>query len=144
MTREEVKRHLHEYQSAIENLDTARRNLEAVENQLTGISIDYSQERVTSSAISFDRIGDQVDQLAELRQTFEERKKRAIDLMIVAVRLINLCQNARGYDLLSRRYLHGKTWDELESEMHYSFRHLLRIHADAIDEIVRNSGGDVI
>lgn len=135
MTREEVKEKLHRYRDAAEQLDVARRNLEAAENVLTGISIDYSTERVTASTTSFDRIGDHVDQLAELRQIFAEKKQAAAALILEAVTLVNLCTTAIGYDILSRRYIQGETWDEITEAMHYSFAHVYRIHAEAIDEI---------
>ena len=110
MTREEVKAKLHRYRDAVEQLEVARRNLEAAENILTGVSIDYSQERVTSSAISFDRIGDQVDELSELRRIFNEKKKAATSLILEAVSLVNLCTTAIGYDVISRRYISGQSW----------------------------------
>jgi len=135
LTREEVKQKLSEYLDAVDSLNTARQNLEALENQLTGISIDYSNERVTSSQISFDRIGDQVDQLAALRQAFEERKQCALRLMQGAVRLVNLCQTAQRYNVLCRRYIRGESWDDIVTQLHYSYSHVLRLHAEGIDEI---------
>jgi len=139
LTREEVKQKLSEYLDAVDSLNTARQNLEALENQLTGISIDYSNERVTSSQISFDRIGDQVDQLAALRDEFERRKQHALDLMHGAVQLVNLCQTALRYELISRRYIRGESWEEIMSAMHYSYSQIFKIHADCIDEIARRS-----
>lgn len=137
MTREEVKAKLHRYRDAVEQLEVARRNLEAAENILTGVSIDYSQERVTRSTVSFDRIGDQVDELSELRRIFNEKKKAATSLILEAVSLVNLCTTAIGYDVISRRYISGQSWQEITDAMHYSFSYIFKIHADAIDEIAR-------
>ena len=100
MTALDVKEKLSRILDAVEGMQIARRNLEKAENLLTGISIDYSNERVTNSQVSFDRIGDQVDQLAELRQIFEEKKKVASERMIEGINLLDLCTSARGYEVL--------------------------------------------
>ena len=135
MTALDVKEKLSRILDAVEGMQIARRNLEKAENLLTGISIDYSNERVTNSQVSFDRIGDQVDQLAELRQIFEEKKKVASERMIEGINLLELCTSARGYEVLSRRYIHGEAWEKIEDEMHYSERQLMRIQKEALDEI---------
>ena len=135
MTALDVKEKLSRILDAVNGMKVAQRNLEQAENLLTGISIDYSQERVSSSQVSFDRIGDQVDQLARLRQEFAEKRQEATDRMIEGLRMLNLCKSARSYEILSRRYIQGEPWEKIEEEMHYSKRQLLRIQADALDEI---------
>ena len=135
MTVQDVKERRYRFRDAAEQLKTAQNNLEQMENLLTGVSIDYSTERVSSSPISFDRFGDQMDPLNELRIIFEEKKKEATERMYEATQLINLCTSARGYEILSRRYIQGETLDDIAEAMHYSLRQLYRIHADALIEI---------
>lgn len=136
MTENEVKRRLGAFREAVGQLNTARRNLEELETIAAGAGgIDYAKERVTSSPVTTDRIGERVDELAALREIFAARKAEALEAMKDAAELISLVTTAKGYDLLSRRYIYGETWDEIGFGMRYSFRQLIRIHAQAIEEI---------
>ena len=143
MTALDVKEKLARILDAVDGMKVAQRNLEQAENLLTGISVDYSVERVTASQVSFDRIGDQVDQLARLRQEFAEKRQEATDRMIEGLRMLNLCKSARSYEILSRRYIHGEAWEKIEEEMHYSERQLMRIQAGALDEIAEAMSANV-
>ena len=143
MTALDVKEKLARILDAVDGMKVAQRNLEQAENLLTGISVDYSVERVTASQVSFDRIGDQVDQLARLRQEFAEKRQEATDRMIEGLRMLNLCKSARSYEILSRRYIHGEPWEKIEDEMHYSERQLMRIQAAALDEIAEAMSANV-
>lgn len=143
MTALDVKEKLARILDASDALRIAQRNLEQAENLLTGISIDYSVERVTASQVSFDRIGDQVDQLAQLRTDYMEKRRDAAEQMAEGLALLNYCRSTRGYEVLSRRYIHGEGWEVIEDEMHYSERQLMRIQAEALDEIAAAMSANV-
>ncbi len=59
----------------------------------------------------------------------EEEKRATVEKAIDAVRDPNERTVLRG------RYIHGAKWSEIAAAMHYSERHVLRMHKEAIKHI---------
>jgi len=96
-------------------------------------------ERVTS--ITANLSGDVVDgtkdphkydgYVALIRQIDEEtdelyKAKQEVNSVIKQI------PDIRYRDVLDKRYLGGKTWEQIAVEMHYSYMHICRLHGEAL------------
>lgn len=133
----EVMRILWSFRDMRERLMMAQRNLEEVESMMTGITIDYSKDRVTSSPVSPDRFGDLIDKLSGLRQAFIEEANQYLDVMKEVRRLIDSVTDARYHELLCRRYLFYERWERIACEMNYDIRHVRRLHKRALEQVAK-------
>lgn len=131
----DVMRILWSYRDMRERLIMAQRNLEEVESTLTSISIDYSKDRVTSSPVSPDRIGELIDKLSGLREKYIEQANEYLDVTKEVRRLIDGVTDRRFHELLCRRYLFSQRWERIACDMGYDFRYLLKLHKKALEQV---------
>lgn len=139
MTTNDMKRILTGYRDAKDRFDTIMRNLEEIENLITGISIDYQEERVISSPKTLDRIGDVIDQLSELRKESIKAIEECADRAEEVYRLINQLEDSRLHEVLSRRYIQGQPWEKIAREIGYDERWTYRLHEQALEELIQKS-----
>lgn len=137
----EVQAVLWSYRDMRERVLMAKRSLEEIEATITSISIDYSKERVTSSPVSPDRIGDLIDKLSALRREYIEQAHEFLDVTAEVRRLIDGVKDPRFHELLCRRYLFNQRWERIAVDMGYDFRYLLKLHKRAIEQIHRQITG---
>lgn len=144
MTEREIKETqaiLWSYRDMRERVLMAKRSLEEIEATLTSISIDYSKDRVTSSPVSPDRIGDLIDKLSDLRREYIEQAHEFLDITAEVRRLIDGVTDPRYHELLCRRYLFNQRWERIAVDMGYDFRYLLKLHHRALEQVYRQIGG---
>jgi hypothetical protein len=119
----------------------AKRALEEIEATIDSISIDYAKDRVTSSPVSPDRIGDLIDKLSALRREYIEQAHEFVDVANEVRRLINGVSDPRFHELLCRRYLFNQRWERIAVDMGYDFRYILKLHARALEQVHRQITG---
>lgn len=137
LTEAQVKEKLNKYRDSRERFNNARRRLEEIESMLTSISIDYSQDRVTSSPKTLDRIGDLIDKLSLLRSECMEEAWEAVRTMDEVTKLIKRVDDARLESILVKRYILCETWDEISSDLDIDRRWCFRLHDQAIERLRR-------
>ena len=65
-----------------------------------------------------------------------ERELKEFDAIMADVKCaIAACGDFREIQVLTKRYLDEKTWDEINSEMHYSSRHTFELQKEAFRKI---------
>ncbi len=93
--------------------------LQATENWLKSIfninkEIDFERE---SAECSLNRI-----------QELEQKKEEIF-------KIIHSIDRPEYKQILHKRYIQGKKWEEIESELHYATQHIHRLHKKAIKEV---------
>lgn len=131
----EVQTILWSFRAMRERTLMARQALEQVESTLTSVSIDYSKDRVTSSPVSPDRIGEYIDKLAEVRRKYVEQAIEYLDVAENVQRLIDGVKDPRYHELLCRRYLLNQRWERIAVDMNYDIRHVRRLHWRALEQV---------
>lgn len=137
----EVQAILWSYRDMRERALMAKRALEEIEATIDSISIDYAKDRVTSSPVSPDRIGDLIDKLSALRREYIEQAHEFVDVANEVRRLINGVSDPRFHELLCRRYLFNQRWERIAVDMGYDFRYILKLHVRALEQVYRQIGG---
>lgn len=114
--------------------------LEALATKVTSVN---SGDRVQASG-SQDKMADTVIKILELKQEINADIDRLVDLKCEIIPLIDAVQDADLIDVLYKRYIQGKKWEEIALEMHYTFRWVLKLHGRALQKIdmIRKGGVD--
>lgn len=119
--------------------------LTRLQNSVTSIDlVDLSEERVQGGNIAHDKIGDKIAAIDECR-TELHRKRAECEAFRNDVRLqIASLSNARYSEILDKRYLQFKRWDEIADEMNFEYVYMRgMLHSKALQafeqEIIKNS-----
>lgn len=89
------------------------------------ISGTTSHSKLEDAVIKLSEIGDELGQdMVKYAKTYWEISA-AIDTV----------ENPTYRELLSLRYLSLKTWEEIAVEMHYAYRHVTRMHGEALQQV---------
>ena len=118
----------------IETLNRARDRLREEETYLS--ATDYSRVTVMSSAGrgSAERLA--LEQ-AEIDGKLCDAVQRLWKAKGEAETLISSLSSTRHRDLMRRRYLLCESWEQVAYEMHYGYRHVLKMHGAALEELRR-------
>lgn len=108
-----------------------------MESMLTSITVDYTQDRVTSSPKTLDRIGDLIDKLSALRSACMEEAWEAVRTMEEVTNLIKRVNDARLESILVKRYILCETWDEISFDLDLDRRWCFRLHDQAVERLRR-------
>lgn len=78
--------------------------------------LDFERENLTVS-------------IARIKQLEKEKER--------IYQIIRIIENPMYKQILHKRYVQGKKWEEISSELHYEYQHVHRLHKSAIAEVHR-------
>lgn len=104
---------------------------EFLEAQLTNTTMAPREIQVIAS-LPQDPMADRVIQLVNLEKELNSRIDKLIDLRAEIVNLIQQLDSPIQMQVIYKRYVEFKKWDDIEKETNYSFQHLKRIHIRAL------------
>ena len=130
MTYKEIISILGGYKYAKRQYETAKRNLEEAEAAMTSVAIDYTKPRVMTSRI--DDISGAIVRLIRLRRIYEKTMLEAAEHMEEVDTMIRSVPDPTQKDLLYKRYIQCKTWEQVAEELGYGRRHVYKLHGQAI------------
>ena len=84
---------------------------------------------------SDDRIGKIIAKLVDLENEINSDIDRLISLRKDIETVIDSVPDETQRQLLIARYINGRTFEQIAVEMHYSWRHTIRIHGDALSAV---------
>lgn len=93
--------------------------------------MDFGSGVRSSTPSSFDGL---VAKICDLQVKINKEIDRLIDLKLKVKSIIDKLDGVY-YVVMSKRYLQGKLWIDIASEMHYSQGHVLRLHGEALNRI---------
>ena len=109
------------------------REKEDLEKRTSGVSgIDYSKDRVQTSAQPGAFFERNVDRIVEMEQHIDKLIDDYYDLRFQIVGQIASMQDPRYIELLYLRYAEFKSIDTISRTMHYSYNHTVDLHRDAL------------
>ena len=125
-----------EYLSQIRKLktriDILAREIEELDTIGVG-GIDYAKDRVQvspSSGAAFER---NVDMIADKEQHLKELLAELVETRERIVRQITAMEDDRYMNVLYKHYVELKSIWQIAYEMHYSYNHIIKLHAQALD-----------
>lgn len=107
------------------------------------ISVLNEKDKVQTSG-SKDRIGDMVSRIVDLEKEAQQYVDAYTDLRRKTIMQIDSMPKETHYKVLFAKYIEDKTFDVIADEMGYSWRQIIRIHGDALNEFERIYGSDFV
>ena len=115
----------------IKNLEEIIDNLRAEQDHVTS-----DMDGMPRGSDISDRTGELATQLADIGMTLISMRAEAWRICIDIVNTISKVKEPEYVRLLHLRYIEMKTWDEISSEMHYSYQWVCTsLHSRALSEV---------
>lgn len=99
-------------------------------------------ERLTRATTSLDKISVRAtkdphlfDAYAALSDKIQARTAALIGVRVEIIQAVERLEDANQRTLLIERYVNGKTFEEIAADMHYTWRHVHRVHGAALIEM---------
>ena len=73
-----------------------------------------------------------VERIAEQEEKIDAKIAELTKLLDEIEKLLGEVRNSNYRLLLELRYLQGLTWEQIAEKMHYSWRHIIRLHGKAL------------
>ena len=128
MTAKEYLWRVHDAERELKQLEQAYTQARADILHLKGIA--YDADKVTGG-----KIGDLSDAIAALEgyaQRLSAKWDELINLRETAKKLIDTLKDGRYREVLTLRYLHGQSWEQVAVTMGYTYRGVTGLHGKAL------------
>lgn len=128
------------YLSQIGRINRMIRNRAAEIAELEDMAMSVQsgwQDVVVKSAGNSDKIGAVVVKISELQDDIVRLTEEYTQTRNTIVTQIENIDDNGMYDVLFKRYVLEKSWEDITKEMHYSFKQVSRIHGKALQEFSR-------
>jgi hypothetical protein len=136
-----------EYLSQISRLDRMIKNKLSEISQLRelscGIAAVKSGERVQTMP-NIDKIGTSYAKIDEMERNLDRVIDEYIDKKNEIISQIESMEDERYYNLLFSKYIEKNTFEQIASEMHYSFRNTTRMHGKALMAFEKKYGKNYV
>lgn len=95
-------------------------------------AVDYSKDRV-SSAASRGSVEDTAIRIADAQGRVTGKINELIEAKQRAMKIIEGLPEGPHKAVMYNRYILLKTWESIAVDLNYSYRHVLRLHGDALN-----------
>ena len=132
MTNQEKKRWLRQYLEVLDDQDALIEERKRWEDIATKITASPSGMPGGGS----ERRGENaMQQLAEISREIDEKAARARTVRSQIRACISRMPDVRLRQLLRLRYINGLNFDQIAERMHYSWRWVIKLHGQALDQL---------
>lgn len=128
-----AKEYLQQLDTLRDEIESTNLALEKIFTEASGIkAITYDKDRVQVSPSNHAenfmvKLAELGDEYAQMQMKYKlERDKR--------IAMINGLSNPIHVRILRKRYIDGKTFEEIAVALHYTYRHVTRLHGSALQE----------
>ena len=126
-----------EYLEYVRSLDIRLRMKDAQISQLQRDiccirALDYTKDRISGGSPV--DISDKIARLDELIREANEEWDELIEMREQAKTLISKLESATQQEVLTKRYIQNKRWEQIAVELNITWRHTFRIHRAALKE----------
>jgi DNA-directed RNA polymerase specialized sigma subunit len=128
-----AKEYLQQLDTLRDEIESTNLALEKIFTEAQGIkAITYDKDRVQVSPSNHAenfmiKLAELGDEYAQMQMQYKlERDKR--------IAMINALSNPIHVRILRKRYIDGKTFEEIAVALHYTYRHVTRLHGSALQE----------
>ncbi len=91
-----------------------------------------------SSSGPSDRVGKMAGQIVDERAELEKMEENYSQAVAEAAKVLNLLSNLSEREILTKRYIAGKSWAEISVSMGYTHRNIRRLKQNAFQKLSAN------
>ncbi len=95
-------------------------------------ALDYTKDRISGGSPV--DISDKIARLDELIREANDEWDELIEMREQAKTLISKLESATQQEVLTKRYIQNKRWEQIAVELNITWRHTFRIHRAALEE----------
>lgn len=128
-----TKEKLRKYCWLKKNIEELEERLFQVETKARCITASMEKDFITGGVIR-DRMAERVAEMADISITINEQLRKAYQLEKEIEDAIDSLDEREKY-LIRLKYIRCMTWPEVCVEMNYTWQHIHRIHAMALEQI---------
>ena len=92
------------------------------------------RDDVISSSGSYDRLGDTVAKICDLKTQINKDIDTYVDLKRDAIEKLKKVEKTEYYDILYKRYVEFQSLEQIAVSMNYTYRWIRRLHGRALQE----------
>jgi hypothetical protein len=126
-----------QYLGQISRLDKMIKNkmteLAQCKSIVYGLSAITNEERIQSTP-DFDKMTGKVAKIMEMENKIDGLIDEYVDKKSLIISQIDSMENEAYYEILFARYIEKKTFEQIATEMSYSWRQIIRLHGRALQE----------
>ena len=93
------------------------------------------KDKVFVQSSAGDRMAAIVDKIVDLEREVDQEIDKLQDIKREVLSVINAVRDSKLRAVLQYRYICGNTFEEIASAMRYSWRHIIRLHGQALKKI---------
>ena len=135
MNNEGKKEYLNRYQQARARFDDISEEMLRIRSEACKIS--PAVRDIPSGGNFFnDRIGRAVERLEACAEEMEKEATAMERCMLEVKAVIASVSDEVLRRILELRYINGSTWEQIAEKMNYTWRHILRLHGEALKRVI--------
>ena len=135
MTKQHIKDQLREYQWTVKNIECLECDLLAIDSRLQSVVGSPSNE--ISGNTDPDKWTSLIAEKIKTEELINKQIEKQLKLYRKLQGMIGDLPEREKY-LMRLRYIEGQRWENICVAMGYEWRHIHRIHSDALDVIIKN------
>lgn len=126
--------YLERYLKICREIKTLEDDIEQIEAEATSMNA-FASAATSSGMRASDKVGNAVVKLLDLRDRLAAEKEKEAEAKVQIRLAIYSLENVTLRIILRKKYINGLSVWQIAEEMHYSTRHVWRLHNKALDEI---------
>lgn len=130
----DAKEYLNQVKLYNTHINNKLEEIARLENLAMNITAHYGVD-IPSGGSGGDKIGNAIAKIVDLENEINDAIDVYIELKRAVGNSIDKLKNADQVAVLYKRYFEQKTWEQIASEMNYSYRNVCYIHGDALKAI---------
>lgn len=124
--------YLSRVRSANIRFEAKQEELCRLESMVNSVTQDISPRESCRVPMSRDRRGDSLVSYMMAKEALVAAMEETIFLRSEAMEYLDKLENPNHYQVLYKRYMVGLEWEEIAEDLHYTYRHVHKLHSDAL------------
>ncbi|RKD25225.1 Protein of unknown function [Caminicella sporogenes DSM 14501] len=130
-----AKEYLSQVYKINQRIDSKLEQLEVLKSLAMKVNTCFTHTKVSGENNEKSRMENTIVKIIDLSHEINDEVDRFIDLKAEIMETIHKVEDVNCQLLLEKRYINGKSWDEISKELNYSIRGVFKIHSKALKEI---------
>jgi DNA-directed RNA polymerase specialized sigma subunit len=130
-----AKEYLSQAYKLNQRIDSKLEQLEVLKSLVTKVNTCFTHTKVSGGNIEKSRMENTLVKIIDLSNEINDEIDRYIDLKVEIMETIQKVEDIKCQLLLEKRYINGKSWEEISKDLNYSIRGVFKIHNEALKEV---------
>lgn len=127
-----AKKYLQQVELCDRRINNKLEDLARLRDQATKVTASLSSSGGGLSGGHGNKVGTNVVKMVDLNNEINEAIDKYVDLKREVMTVIDKVDDPDYYDILHKRYIHLKTWEQIAAEMHLDVRTVTKKHGPAL------------